>query len=53
MDFLREEIESLKNLGHDWEMEKSQIEEAIMKAIAGYNFKICSKDETNAQFVVI
>ena len=35
MDFLREEIARLKNLGHDWEMDKHHIEEAIMKALAG------------------
>ena len=37
MDFLREEVENLKKLGRDWEMEKYQIEEAIMKAIADKN----------------
>ena len=35
MDFLREEIARLKNPGHEWEMDKYHIEEAIMKAIAG------------------
>lgn len=35
MDFLREEVENLKKLGYSWELEKHQIEEAIMKAIAG------------------
>ena len=44
MDFLREEVENLKKLGRDWEMEKYQIEEAIMKAIAGiYYVEIFSK----------
>ena len=35
MDFLRQEIEDLKKLGESWNMEKYQIEEAILKAIAG------------------
>lgn len=39
MDFLREEVENLKKLGQSWEMEKYEIEEAIMKAIAGIYFK--------------
>ena len=35
MDFVRQEIENLKKLGESWNMEKCQIEEAIMKALAG------------------
>ena len=35
MDFVRQEIENLKKLGESWNMEKYQIEEAIMKALAG------------------
>ena len=35
MEYLREEFEQLKNLASSWEMEKYQIEEAIMKAISG------------------
>ena len=46
MDFLREEVENLKKLGRDWEMEKYQIEEAIMKAIAGIYVEIFSKDNS-------
>ncbi|XP_046845790.1 uncharacterized protein LOC124439565 isoform X2 [Xenia sp. Carnegie-2017] len=34
MEYLREEFEQLKNLASSWEMEKYQIEEAIMKAIS-------------------
>ena len=51
MDFLREEVENLKKLGHSWEMEKYQIEEAIMKAIAG-KIKTCSIDRPNKQFYI-
>ncbi|XP_028410855.1 uncharacterized protein LOC114533524 [Dendronephthya gigantea] len=40
MDFLREEVENLKKLGYSWELEKHQIEEAIMKAIADKNGNI-------------
>ena len=59
MDFLREEVENLKKLGHSWEMEKYQIEEAIMKVIAGkiqsishQIIKIYSMDDSpNKQFL--
>lgn len=37
MDFVRQEIENLKKLGESWNMEKYQIEEAIMKALADKN----------------
>ncbi|CAB3984350.1 Hypothetical predicted protein [Paramuricea clavata] len=52
MDFLREEVENLKKVGHNWEMEKYQIEEAIMKAIADKNGNIpasASDEQTQAR----